>query len=96
MRETKPITRQGNSEPIPDLAIVRPPLRGSLQHHPYLEGISWLVECSDSTPAKDLSAKKQLYAEAGIREYWVVDLKSGQLRIFREVKNGDYQMQLTL
>jgi len=34
VRETKPITLPGDFEPIPGLAIVRPPLRRYLQHHP--------------------------------------------------------------
>ena len=96
VRETKPVTLPDNSEPIPDVAIVQPPLRRYLKHHPYPEDIFWLIEYSDSTLAKDLSEKKQLYAETGIQEYWIADLKNSQLRVFRKVENGDYKTQLIL
>ncbi|MEM6256197.1 MAG: Uma2 family endonuclease [Cyanobacteria bacterium P01_D01_bin.156] len=96
IRETKPVTLPNNSEPIPDVAIVKPPLRRYLEHHPYPDDICWLIEYSDSTLAKDLNEKKQIYANAGIREYWISDLKNNQLRIFRDLVDGDYQTQKIL
>ncbi len=96
IRETKPVTLPDDSEPVPDIAIVQFPLRRYLDHHPYPEDIFWLIEYSNSTLAKDLGAKKQVYAAAGIREYWVVDLKNAQLKVFRDLANGDYQTELTL
>lgn len=96
VRETKPVTLPDHSEPVPDVAIVHPPLRRYLDHHPYPEDIFWLVEYSDTTLAKDLGEKKQVYAEAGIQEYWVCDLKNAQLRVFRDLMNGVYQTELTL
>jgi Uma2 family endonuclease len=95
VRETKPVTLPNQSEPVPDIAIVRPPLRRYLAHHPYPEDIFWLIEYSDTTLAKDMGKKKQVYAEAGIQEYWVVDLKNAQLKVFRDLVE-DYQTTLTL
>jgi Uma2 family endonuclease len=43
-----------------------------------------------------LGEKKDIYAEAGITEYWVVNLKSKQLQVFRNLKNGQYETELTL
>jgi Uma2 family endonuclease len=96
VRETKPITLPNHSEPIPDLAIVQPPLRRYLAHHPYPEDIFWLIEYSDTTLAKDLGVKKQVYAEAKILEYWIVDLKNAQLKLFRDLSQARYQTELTL
>lgn len=96
VRETKPITLPDHSEPMPDLAIVQPPLRRYLEHHPFPGDIFWLIEYSDTTLAKDLGEKKQVYAESGIQEYWVSDLKNAQLKVFRNVVNGDYQTERTL
>lgn len=96
VRETKPVTLPDNSEPIPDIALVKPPLRRYLEHHPYPDDIFWLIEYSDSTLAKDLGAKKRIYAEAGIQEYWISDLKNNRLRIFRDLVDGDYQIQQIL
>jgi Uma2 family endonuclease len=93
IRETKPVTLPDNSEPIPDIALVRSPLRRYLDHHPYPNDIFWLIEYSDSSLAKDLGTKRLVYAEAGIQEYWVSDLKNRQLRVFRDRDLGDYQTQ---
>jgi hypothetical protein len=44
----------------------------------------------DSTFDTDISEKKQISASAGIREYWVVNIKGGQLRVFRQPQGCDY------
>lgn len=95
VRETKPVTLPNQSEPVPDIAIVQPPLRRYLAHHPYPEDIFWLIEYSDTTLAKDLGKKKQVYAEVGIQEYWVVDLRNAALKVFRDLVQ-DYQTELML
>lgn len=96
VRETKPVTLPNRSEPIPDLAIVQPPLRRYLDHHPCPSEIFWLVEYSNTTLSKDLGVKKQLYGAAGIQEYWVSDLKHGRLNVFRHLESDRYQTELTL
>ncbi len=96
VRETKPITLPNDSEPVPDVAIVQPPLERYLAHHPYPADIFFVIEYSNTTLAKDLGEKKVTYAEAGIQEYWVVDLKNRQLKVFRDLAQGQYQTELTL
>ncbi|BAY11234.1 Uma2 family endonuclease [Calothrix sp. NIES-2098] len=96
IRDAKPITLPNNSEPSPDIAIVKPLGEIYLQHHPYPEDIFFLIEFSNSTLSKDLGEKKAIYAEAGIAEYWVVNLKSLQLQVFRDLKHGEYTTELTL
>ncbi|NJL23085.1 MAG: Uma2 family endonuclease [Leptolyngbyaceae cyanobacterium SM1_3_5] len=85
IREAKPITLPPNdSEPEPDIAIVAPhPIAVYVQHHPYPEDIFWLIEYSDSSLKKDMEIKPQTYAAAGIREYWVINLKVKELIVFR-------------
>ncbi|MEO1208506.1 MAG: Uma2 family endonuclease [Cyanobacteria bacterium J06638_20] len=96
IRETKPITLPDDSEPVPDVAIVQPPLRRYLSHHPAPDEIFWIVEYSQTSLTKDLGLKKDIYAEAGIQEYWVSDLKNARLTVFRDLSNGAYQTELTL
>lgn len=43
IRQAKPITLPNNSEPEPDVAIVRRLGREYRQHHPYPENIFWLI-----------------------------------------------------
>ncbi|NJN57825.1 MAG: Uma2 family endonuclease [Leptolyngbyaceae cyanobacterium SL_5_9] len=97
IRQGKPITiPTSTSEPEPDLAIVQVLGREYLQHHPYPENIFWLIESSNASLSKDTSAKRKAYAAANIREYWIMDLKHYQLRVFRDPANGDYQSELIL
>ncbi len=90
VREAHPIALGNDSEPIPDLAIVRPLGRAYLEHHPYPSKIFWLIEFSYTTLAKDLNEKKRAYAQAGILEYWVINLKDNQLNVFKDLKDGAY------
>jgi Uma2 family endonuclease len=96
VRESHPITLPNASEPEPDIAIVEPLPEIYRQHHPYPENIFWLIEFSNSSLDKDLGLKKQVYAEAGIQEYWVVNLKVRHLKVFRDQSPHGYQTELTL
>lgn len=95
IREAHPITLPNDSEPIPDLAIVKPLGAVYLEHHPYPDNIFWLIEFSLATLSKDLNEKKATYSEAGIAEYWVVNLKDRELTIFRDLENGRYTTEET-
>jgi Uma2 family endonuclease len=96
IRDAKPITLPNRSEPMPDIAIVKPLGTVYLQHHPHPEDIFWVIEFSKGTLAKDLGIKQEIYAEAEIQEYWVVNLNDFQLKVFRDLVNGTYTTELTL
>jgi Uma2 family endonuclease len=96
IRDAKPITLPNDSEPAPDIAIVKPLGKVYLEHHPYPEDIFWIIEYSNVTISNDLGKKKDIYAEAGIIEYWIVNLKKPQLRVFRDLENKEYKTELTL
>lgn len=65
-----------NSEPEPDIAIVRGDLRRMTTIPDFAELV---VEVSDTTLARDLAQKADLYAAGNIPEYWVVDLVHDRL-----------------
>jgi Uma2 family endonuclease len=96
IRDAKPITLPNNSEPKPDIAIVKPLGRTYLEHHPYPDDIFWLIEFSQATIDKDMGKKKTIYAEAGIQEYWLVNLKNLHLKVFRDLTDNKYTEELTL
>ncbi len=96
IRHAKPITLPNNSEPEPDIAIVQRLGREYREHHPYPENIFWLIEYANSSLEKDLEIKNKIYAEAGIAEYWVVNLQKSHLVVFREPLDGDYASKSTL
>ena len=93
--ESHPITLN-DSEPEPDIAIVRLPNTNYLNRHPYQQDIYWLIEISNTTLEYDLNQKKIIYAKAGINEYWVVDIKNSELIVFREASGNDYKTKITL
>ena len=93
IREGKPITLL-TSEPQPDIAIVE--RRDYRDHHPFVENIFLLIEIAKSRPVRDLKTKRPIYAQAGIQDYWVVNLQTDELTIFREPAEGDYLMSEVL
>lgn len=96
VRQGKPITLlQSNSEPEPDIAIVQRLGRDYREHHPYPENIFWLIEYANSSLNKDLVVKSQIYATAGISEYWVINLPTMQLLVWRSPTDRGYQSQAT-
>jgi Uma2 family endonuclease len=96
IRDAKPIALADDSEPVPDIAVVKPLGKVYLEHHPYAEDILWLIEFSKATLKKDLTEKKAIYGEAGIGEYWVVDLNNRALWVFRDWEDGVYGTALRL
>ncbi len=97
VRDGHPITLPNDSEPEPDIAIVEPLEEVYFsEHHPYVENIFWLVEYSESSLLKDTELKRKTYAAAGIREYWVVNLKTRELIVYRDPINGNYQSEVKL
>ncbi|OKH21377.1 Uma2 family endonuclease [Chroogloeocystis siderophila] len=96
VRLSKPITLPNDSEPEPDIAVVQRLGREYLSHHPYPENIYWLIEYSDSSLEKDLEIKSKIYAEVGIAEYWVVNLRKRQLIVLRDCQDEDYTSKSTL
>ncbi|MEM8638042.1 MAG: Uma2 family endonuclease [Cyanobacteria bacterium P01_G01_bin.54] len=95
VRFNGPITL-ANSEPEPDIAIVHPPATRYTSRHPGPADVFWVVEVSQSSRQKDLSLKQQIYAQAGIPEYWLVDLVARQLWVFRDLQNNIYNTTLKL
>jgi Uma2 family endonuclease len=96
VRQSHPVTLPNDSEPEPDLAIVQRLGREYRSHHPYPENIFWLIEYAEASLSKDLKLKSKVYAEVGIPEYWVVNLKTMQVVVFRDPVNGEYASQTVL
>ncbi|MDJ0730064.1 MAG: Uma2 family endonuclease [Crocosphaera sp.] len=90
VRENKPITLS-NSEPEPDIAVVKLPRSQYIEHHPYAENILLLVEISKSTLDYDTSIKKKIYAKENIPEYWVVDVNNRKLIVYRSPGLNTYE-----
>lgn len=84
IRGQDPITLQNQSEPEPDIVIARGRDEDYLAHHPYAKDILLVVEIADSTLTYDQTKKLEIYAEAGILNYWIVDLNARQLERYSQ------------
>jgi Uma2 family endonuclease len=84
------------SEPEPDIAVVHANANFYADSHPTPSEVYLIVEVSDSTVERDLSTKANLYAAAGIADYWVVNVQAQQLHIFRDPQADGYQRQIIL
>lgn len=87
--ESHPITLD-NSEPEPDVAIVRLPESIYDIHHPYPQDVYWLIEISNRTLDRDLEQKATTYARNGIGEYWVIDLQNNKLIVHTQPQSDRY------
>jgi Uma2 family endonuclease len=96
VRTQDPIQLDDYSEPEPDIIIAQGTVLNYADHHPYPTEIHLVVEVADSTLKQDCEIKDKLYAQAGIADYWVVDLKNRQLHIFRNPTPTGYTSHLIL
>jgi len=83
VREARPITLT-DSEPEPDIAVVRGGWGDYRERHPVAEEVLLAIEVAESSLSKDTEAKRIIYATSGIADYWVLDLKTPQLIIYRD------------
>ena len=79
----EPITTE-DSEPEPDVTVVRGEPRDYADRHPDPEAVSLLVEVSDTSLARDRGPKKRLYAAARIPIYWIIHLAERQIEVYAE------------
>lgn len=94
VRVQNPLAIPGSeSAPQPDIAWVT--LRRYADRRPLPEEVSLLVEVADTSLEFDTMAKAALYAAAGIADYWVVDLVSRAVIVFREPRSGGYESRST-
>ena len=78
-----------DSVPMPDVAWMK--ARNYREHRPEPRDVLLLIEVSDSSLSSDRREKAALYAGAGIKDYWIVNLNGFCVEIHRRPKNGEYQ-----
>ena len=96
VRLQDPIQLNPYSEPEPDVAVVHPNSNFYSEHHPTPDEVYLIIEIADTIIERDLSTKANLYAAAGILDYWVFNITLRQLHIFRDPQPNGYQRQLIL
>jgi Uma2 family endonuclease len=79
VRVQAPLAAPDESEPEPDVAVVAP--GDYLGGHPRTAFL--IVEVAETSLARD-RVKAQLYAAAGVTEYWIVNLPEQVLEVHRQ------------
>ncbi len=87
-----PVQLNDYSEPEPDIALVRPDPLYYEDHHPTPREIYLIIEVADSTK-RDREFKGTVYAQAGITDYWVLDISDRQLYVWRSPQENGYQRE---
>jgi len=89
IEDQMPIHLESGLEPQPDVVV----LRGTSEDYPEVPrpaDVLLLVEVSDSTVRYDRNTKSGMYAENGIAEYWIVNLRRRKLEVFGQPEADSY------
>jgi len=81
VRSQAPLHMGAKSEPEPDLAVVPGPME-SYKDHPTAALL--IVEVADTTLRFDRGQKASLYARAGIKDYWIINIQDECVEVLRE------------
>jgi Uma2 family endonuclease len=85
-RREDPLTL-ADSEPEPDVAVVVGNVSDFLDHHP--NSAELIIEVAISSPALDRE-NISLYAEAGVKEYWIVLGRERLIEVYRSPAGSNY------
>lgn len=86
VRQQLPFAATDDSEPEPDIAVTRDePGRRS---HP--STASLVIEVADSSLDRDRDDKAPIYAQAGVPEYWIVDVQTATVFVLTEPTRDGY------
>ena len=77
-----------DSSPQPDIVWVR--RKDYSKQHPRSSDVLLIIEVADTTYDYDTGEKLELYAECGIKDYWVVNVKHYRVEVFRKPRRGVY------
>lgn len=91
VRSQAPLTL-ARSEPEPDVAVVPRALVEAAPRHPTTASL--VVEVARSSLALD-QAMAPVYAEAGITEYWIVDVENRCVHVYTGPSAGSYASSTT-
>jgi Uma2 family endonuclease len=82
IRGQSPIALDDESEPEPDLAVVRGTWDDFRDAHPSRPAL--VIEIAESSLLFDRNQKGSAYARAGLADYWIVNLVDRVLEIYRD------------
>ena len=90
MRVQGPTRLNENSEPLPDVMLLRQRDDFYETGHPSPDDVLLIIEVSDSSVDYDRDDKLTAYARAGIPEVWIVSRQDRQIEAYTEPTEGEY------
>lgn len=92
VQSENPIALGAYNEPEPDIAVLQNDRRHYLTAGtPPAADVRLVIEVADATLPYDRGTKAHMYADAGIADYWVMDVTGRQVFVHRDPQNGVYQ-----
>ena len=91
-----PVRLNDDSEPQPDLVLLKPSADFYRNRHPKPQDVFLLVEISDTSLEKDQEKKVPAYARAGIVEVWIVNLNEQTIEVYRQPHFAGYGSKVIL
>ncbi|MGE0132604.1 MAG: Uma2 family endonuclease [Blastocatellales bacterium] len=95
IRIQNPIHLDDHSEPEPDVVLATPSEDFYDYHHPAPEEVLMVLEVADSSLPFDREEKSLLYAQAGIRQYCLLNLRDRELEDYRNPGPNGYRSKQT-
>jgi Uma2 family endonuclease len=86
-----PVRLSDFSEPVPDLALLKPRKDFYASRHPAPRDVFIIIEVADTTVLTDRSVKVPLYARAGIPETWLVNIPKEFIEVYFDPAQGKYR-----
>jgi Uma2 family endonuclease len=90
VRGQGPLPVGTDSQPEPDIAIVRWNDRLYGDAHPTVEETYAVVEIAYTSQKFDRGVKRRIYGAGRIPEYWIVDLEAQAIEVYREPHDLGY------
>ena len=90
VRVQGPVRLSRYSEPVPDLAVLKPKERGYRAGHPSGLETYLLIEVSETSLRYDREIKVPLYARHEVPEVWIVNLRHEKIHFYQDLKEGAY------
>jgi Uma2 family endonuclease len=92
VHQQMPLAATDDSEPEPDIAVTR----GELDSRSHPSTALLVIEVADSSLATDREDKAPIYAQAGVPEYWIVDVNTATVEVLTRPAGAGYQRAVRL
>jgi Uma2 family endonuclease len=84
VRIQNPIILDDETEPQPDIAVVKFKSNVYVDSHPYPEDVLLIIEVAETSLVEDREIKLPRYASSGVPEVWIVNLIENIVEVYRE------------